>query len=102
MAKSWAKPFYNSEAWKHLRRQVLLRDGYTCELCGGYAVEVHHEIELTEANVQDPAIALNPKLLHSLCGDCHKAITRRHGQPVGADCDAGFAFDADGRLAPRG
>lgn len=102
MAKVWAKPFYNSDAWKYLRRSVLLRDHYTCEVCGGYATEVHHEIELTEANVNDPAVALNPKLLHSLCGDCHKEITRRHSRRGGPDCDAGYGFDADGRLTPRG
>lgn len=97
MAKEWARPFYKSREWQQLRRAILRRDLFTCEECGARATEVHHEIELTPANINDPAVALNPALLHSLCHDCHTAITKRI-----ADCDEGFYFDADGQLTPRG
>ena len=96
MAKEWAKPFYKSGPWRRLRKEILHRDLFTCEECGARATEVHHEIELTPDNIHDPNIALNPALLHSLCGDCHKAITKG-----AADCEEGYFFDADGQLTPR-
>lgn len=102
IAKEWAKPFYNSEAWKIARTQTLLESGYTCEVCGGHAEEVHHEIELTPENISDPAISLNPRLLHPLCGDCHKRITKRQKHKRRPDCEDDFYFDADGNLTPRG
>ena len=100
--KEWAKPFYNSEAWKIARTQTLLESGYTCEVCGSHAEEVHHEIELTPENISDPAISLNPRLLHPLCGDCHKRITKRQKHKRRPDCEEEFYFDADGNLTPRG
>lgn len=97
VAKEWAKAFYKSKPWRLLRAEVLRRDLFTCEECGGRATEVHHGIELTPQNINDPTIALNPELLHSLCHDCHTAITMKT-----ADCDMGFYFDEAGQLTPRG
>lgn len=102
IAKTWAKAFYNSDAWKTTRLSFLITNGFTCEVCGGHAEEVHHEIELTPENINDQSITLNPKLLHALCGDCHKAITKRQKRIRKPDCDEGFVFDADGNLTPRG
>ena len=97
MAKEWAKSFYKSRACRHPRPALPPRDMFTCEECGARATEVHHEIELTPGNIDDPAIALNPKLLHSLCHDCHTAITQGN-----SDCAEGYFFNADGQLTPRG
>ena len=96
MAKEWARKFYRSVAWRTLRAEVLHRDLYSCEECGGRATEVHHAIPLTPENIDDPTVALNPALLHSLCHDCHAAITLGR-----ADCADGVFFDADGQLTPR-
>lgn len=76
MAKKWAKAFYNSGAWKETREQILKRDRYMCQTKGCYrpAEEVHHIIYLTEENINDVKITLNPENLMCLCGDCHKAI----------------------------
>lgn len=103
MAKAWAKWFYKSDPWRALRDQALRRDGFTCEFCGARAEEVHHEIELTPENIHDPAISLNLELLHSLCHDCHTRITnaQKHGDALAA-CDAGYYFDDNGVLTPRG
>lgn len=96
MAKEWARKFYRNKAWRTLRAEVLHRDLYSCEECGGRATEVHHAIPLTPTNINDPTVTLNPALLHSLCHDCHAAITLGR-----ADCADGFFFDADGQLTPR-
>ena len=63
MAKEFAKAFYNSKRWKDCRRAYIAKriaiDGGMCETCHevpGYIV--HHKIELTPDNINDPDIAL--------------------------------------------
>ena len=80
MAKSFSKPFYNSKEWEKVRAYCLMRDQYTCQDCGRPAQEVHHKVHLTEHNIGNPAIALNPDNLVSLCRDCHFA--RHRGDQV--------------------
>lgn len=93
MAKSWSKPFYDSPQWQAVRRIVLRRDHYTCCDCSSRANEVHHIVELTTANINDPNIALNPANLMSLCGQCHKKRTLSEG-----DAGSGYAFGQDGQV----
>ena len=76
MAKDFAKNFYNSGAWKAARHQALVRDAYTCRVCGARATEVDHIIELTPLNIIDKTITLNLSNLQSLCHDCHTRKTR--------------------------
>lgn len=79
MAREFAKAFYNSSLWKDTVRPAMLkRDRYMCQSKGCYnpAEEVHHIIHLTEENINNPNITVNPKNLISLCGECHKAIHR--------------------------
>ena len=99
VAQAWAKSFYRSSAWQAARHAALVRDCYTCQMCGARATEVHHKTELTPSNISDPMIALNQANLLSLCGDCHKQVTMEaHGRIV-IDCDDGFFFDDDGHLS---
>ena len=93
MAQRFSKPFYDSKAWKLMRTQILRRDNYECHDCGGHATEVHHMVELTPENIHDENIALNPALLMSLCGECHKHRTNKI-----ADVGDGYYFDKDGQL----
>lgn len=63
---------------------------------------VHHKIELTPRNIDDPAIALGEDNLETVCRTCHALI--HEGTPPLAD---GLAFDADGNIitaphTPRG
>ena len=79
--KPWAKKFYKSKAWQQCREYVMQRDHRLCVDCSKTglitpAEEVHHIIELTQENISDPAIALGPDNLVSLCRECHK---KRHG-----------------------
>lgn len=80
MAKEFSKAFYNSEAWDKARRLALSRDNFLCQDClnNGYitsAEEVHHIIELTPENINDPSITTGLNNLVSLCHVCH---TKRH------------------------
>lgn len=76
MAKEWAKPFYNSKAWKRCRnayiQKRMLIDGATCEICHEEPIYiVHHKITLTPVNIKDPDIALNHCNLEGNCKTCH-------------------------------
>lgn len=78
--KEFARTFYSSGAWKNIREAVKKRDGKLCVDClkkGIYtpAEEVHHIIELTPENINDPEISLNMDNLVSLCRECHQ---KRH------------------------
>lgn len=97
MAKEWAKSFYNSAAWKHQRAAVLKRDRYRCTEpgCRRTAEEVHHITELTEKNINNNNISLSMDNLRSLCGECHKRITKQANQK-GSRILEDIIFDADG------
>lgn len=47
------------------------RDHHLCVKCGAVAEEVHHIIHLTEENINDQTITLNPENLQCLCKQCH-------------------------------
>lgn len=97
MAKDWAKSFYNSKAWAKCRRAYLSEHPY-CERCQAAgqivpAEHVHHKIWLTEENISDPTVTLNPDNFEALCHDCH---TREH-RAAGVVGDDLF-FDSSGEL----
>lgn len=69
--KAWARRFYHSKAWLNIRKLALIRDAYLCRRCEQPAYIVHHTIELTPDNVNDPSIALNLDLLECVCKSCH-------------------------------
>lgn len=102
MAKEWASAFYHSGPWKALRRRALIRDGFTCRICGARATEVDHIKELTPDNITDRSISLNLANLQSLCHDCHTRKTLEDKGIIKPDCDLKYYFDSDGCLSPRG
>lgn len=118
MAQAWAKAFYNSTQWQQCREAILKRDKYRCQTPGCYnpAEDVHHKTKLTQKNINDPMVSLNPENLISLCGDCHKAKHERDKREgrlkkvryMQQDILPEVEFDADGypievaRKAPRG
>ena len=76
MAQEWAKPFYNSKAWKSCRKAYIqkrtLIDGAMCEVCHKEPIYiVHHKITLTPNNINDPDISLNHCLMEGNCKQCH-------------------------------
>lgn len=58
---------------------MIIRDMGLCQYpgCSNPAEEVHHIVELTPANINDPAVALSMDNLISLCRDCHFKIHRQ-------------------------
>lgn len=94
MAKDFAKSFYNSAAWNAARHQALVRDAYTCRICGARATEVDHIIELTPLNILDKKITLNLSNLQSLCHDCHTKKTRE--DKLKCKPQRQYVYDADG------
>lgn len=94
MAKQFAYKFYNSKAWRDVRKIALRRDLYTCAYCQRRAEEVHHIIELTPENINDPMITLNPDNLISLCHSCHDKITKGST----GDLQEGYVFDDEGNV----
>ena len=95
MAKQWAKAFYNSQQWKAARREALRRDHYTCREClSARAEEVHHVIELTPENINDPMIAL---YLDNLFATTITKITKGNT----GDLPEGYIFDEMGQVVRR-
>lgn len=99
MAKEFSKKFYASKVWKDCRNQYASSVGGLCEKCAleGLEVkgdEVHHKIELTPSNINDPNISLAWTNLQLLCFKCHQAI--RYGS-TGVTAE-GLKFDSNGDI----
>ena len=81
--------FYKSHAWEDLLKILKLervdKNGdIICAHCGKPIVKAydcigHHVIELTEANVNDVTISLNPDNIQLVHHKCHNAIHERFG-----------------------
>lgn len=93
MALDYAKAFYNSKAWRELRLYVCQSRHWTCEECGGYGNQVHHIVEITPDNINDPNVTLNENNLQLLCEECHNAKRR-----LERDVEEGLYFDDFGNL----
>lgn len=79
--------FYKSKQWEKLIEQLKIdrvneQGEILCEYCGKpitkkYDCIGHHEIELTEDNVNDYQISLNPKNIKLIHFKCHNRIHQR-------------------------
>lgn len=71
--------FYNTTAWKKIRKQVLLRDDYLCQHCLAKGIVndkdliVHHKIELK----RDWSKRLDMENLEAVCVSCHNKIHKK-------------------------
>lgn len=76
--------FYCSKAWRELAFALKVAADGRCARCGEIVIDFayligHHKEELTEENVRDPAVALNPDNVEVICLDCHNKEHRRFG-----------------------
>jgi len=99
MARDFAKPFYNSKAWQKCRAAYIAErkaiDGGLCETCHdrpGYIV--HHRIELSPENIDNPDITLNHRNLKYDCQRCHNKENPKDDVPGLVEYD----FDDNGEM----
>ena len=81
--------FYRSDAWESFRKQLQLErvnenGDVICEHCGkpiihAYDCIAHHKTALTEMNVNDFTISLNPENIMLVHHRCHNQIHSRFG-----------------------
>lgn len=79
--------FYTSKPWRDLSYNLKIAVGGKCKRCGFTVIDKedfkyligHHTIELTEENIDDPNITLNPELIEIICHSCHNKEHRRFG-----------------------
>jgi hypothetical protein len=76
--------FYCSKAWRDLSFRLKIERGGKCERTGEVFADMsqliaHHKIELTEDNVDDPSIALNPDNIEIISHREHNKEHRRFG-----------------------
>ena len=97
MSRGRQAQFYKTMAWVQCRDSYLRSVGGLCEKCKEKglivpAVIVHHKEHLTQENISDPSISLNPANLQALCRQCHG---EEHGTLKR------FEVLADGSVIPR-
>lgn len=83
--------FYNSREWEQFRKVVILErlhdDGLTyCEYCHkpilkSYDCIAHHKVALTDFNIHDVSVALNPDNIMLVHHKCHNLIHNKLGKP---------------------
>lgn len=94
--KPFAAKFYRSKAWQKCRSAYIISRYGLCERCGNAGLIVHHKIELTPENINDPNITLNWDNLELVCLACHNA------EHMGGESTAeGLVFDGEGNLMKR-
>jgi len=76
--------FYTSKQWRELAYNLKIKRGGKCDRTGETFVDMsqliaHHKVELTEDNIDDPNIALNPELIEIISFKEHNKEHRRFG-----------------------
>ena len=109
MSTGARKDFYNSKAWKSVRKSVWLKQNLLCNRCykpvyvDGISKWipkeqrrtgiVHHKEYLNNNNITDDSITLSEDNLEGLCKDCHE---KEHHQDISTRKE--YKFDEDGNL----
>ena len=95
--KDFARYFYSSIAWKNTRTAYAKSQQNMCEICRAKGIYkpceiVHHKIQLTPQNINDPSITLDWNNLQCVCRDCHADV---HGNKTKR-----YKIDELGRVIP--
>ena len=83
--KPYAEKFYKSKSWQKVRNAYMRSQRSLCEICLANGIIkpceiVHHKIEITPDNINDPTVTLNWNNLQCVCRDCHAKIHDRSGR----------------------
>ena len=103
------KDFYNSKAWKTVRKNIWLKQNCLCARCykpvyvDGISEWipkdkrrtgiVHHIEYLNDTNIEDDNITLNEDNLIGICKECHE---KEHHKDIATR--KGYEFDSYGNL----
>lgn len=76
--------FYCSKAWRELSYALKIKANGKCQRCGEIVLDskyliAHHKTELTEDNINNVSIALNPDEIEIICHHCHNKEHKRFG-----------------------
>lgn len=76
--------FYISKPWRDLSYNLKIERKGKCEWCGARPLHFssligHHKEELTELNVDNINVSLNPNKIEIICQQCHNKEHRRFG-----------------------
>lgn len=112
MSYGLRKDFYNSKAWKTVRKNIWLKQNLLCAKCHKPVYVdgiskwlpkekrrtgiVHHKIYLDNSNVYDSNITLNESNLVGVCKECHE---QEHHQDIAIRNEV--MFDDNGNLIKR-
>ena len=107
------KDFYNSKAWKEVRKNIWLKQNLLCNRCykpvyvdglSPYIPKdkrrtgiVHHKIYLDNSNVYDDKIALDENNLEGVCKWCHEHVCHNTDRVTRNE----YMFDENGNIIPR-
>ena len=96
--REFARAFYSSQSWRDCRESYARSKRYLCEDClakGLYTPGeiVHHIINLTPENINDPNITLNFDNLRLVCRKCHADEHRKQKRR--------FILLSDGTVIPQ-
>ena len=97
--REFAERFYKSKAWQHNRDRYAESVRGLCEDCLAKGVLtpgqiVHHLVELTPENINDPTVTLAWENLRLVCRDHHKQYHRPNRQRR-------YCTDQSGRIVLR-
>lgn len=82
--------FYDSRAWRRIRREVMAMDHNECQICRAQhrhapGAIVHHRFHLDEYPeyglsvwVDDPASGKRRRNLITVCRECHETVCHPH------------------------
>lgn len=105
MARKFAEEFYKSKQWRKSRAAFISKrkaiDGGLCQDCHeamGYIV--HHKIELTPENINNPDIALGHANLKYVCKLCHEIVESHSYRQKHIQDEIQYTFDAEGNPVP--
>lgn len=109
MSQGLRRKFYTSRLWKSVKQEIWLRQNCLCDICHKPVYVdgiskwipkenrrtgiVHHKEHLTDFNLDDDNIAINPDNLVGVCKDCHEQL--HHQDQV---TRLGYSFDEEGNL----
>ena len=77
--------FYASKRWRGLRDMLVVERHGRCDRCGKDCSDdtsqliAHHKEHLTDDNLKDPNVAVNPDNIEILCAHCHAIQHRERG-----------------------